>query len=282
MPTDIGTLSAPFFGGSQGFQSNPAYYAYGNNPYGGNASFSGGLAATTPRENEFFSQYPYNVSYPYGSPAGATAAPEGVFSGGRTSAFFGPSGVPYDELSPGDRNYHRTVDAYNQQRQFSDLAYGQFRNVVGQQRQEIERGFNDAFDYTERQGETARSRALDREDQLASELSSRSGGFDAQYAYNRRGLADATTRQLSAIDEGIGRLYSDLSLSRTSATTNVLGSLGQSYLAQADDYLTFLQQERSLLAGQQAQVGSQKDYSGLYNLLGSVTQGISYIAGNKG
>lgn len=269
------------FGSGQGFQSKPVYYAYGNQPFGG-ATLQGGIPAFNPREQEFFSQYPYNVSYPYGSPAQGTAAPEGVFSGGRTSAFFGPSGVPYSELqSSGDREYQRIIDSYNRQRQFSDIAYGQFRNVLGQQLGTVQAGFAEAQDALSQQGQAARQRALDRESQLAAELSSRSGGFGDQYAFNRRGLADATTRQLASIDEGIGRLYSDLALSRTSATTNVLGSLGQSYLAQADDYLTFLSQERSLLGGYQPNSANPRDYSGLYNLLGSVANIGGYVAGKK-
>lgn len=220
----------------------------------------------TEREFNYFDVPGLAAQSPYGSPAEVTQYAGG---GPRSSAYFGPSGIQYETLDKGTRDIHRILDQTNLQRLYTDQSYDRFRGALGEQLGEVDRGFAEAFGYADKQGGLARRRTLDRETQLASEISARSGGRGYAEDYMRRGLAADTSLQLAQIDEGIARMYSDLALGRTGARTNVLGSLAQSYLGQADDFFNLYQSEQALLQGHPALMQKQRDYSGLYNLIGA-------------
>lgn len=235
----------------------------------------------TPRETEFFQQGLYPITYPGGSPAGSTQQP-GVYGGPRFSPFFGPSGLPYDQLSSGDRAYHRIVDAINLQRGFTDTSYANVRDLIGAQAGSIGRGFDEAQNYVGQFGQNARRQALEREDQLAAQYQGQTGGRSYAYDYARRGLSADTTRALSAIDEQIGQLYSGLALQRAGQESGIYGNLATTYLQQLDTYQQLLAQQFSLLGGYAPESSGGRDYSGLYNLAGSLAQAGSYYAANKG
>jgi hypothetical protein len=237
----------------------------------------------TQKEIEFFKKGDYAISYPGGSPAAGTLPQDpNLFSGPRFSSFFGPTGVPYSELSSGDRSFMRITDAYNLQRLFTDEAFGQYRAGLGQQQERIQQGFDEAQAHLQTAGRSARRTALEREQQLSSEMSARTGGRTYAYDYMRRGLAADTTRTLADIEESLGQLYSGLALQRTGAESGVLGLQASSYLQHADTYQDLLAQQFSLLGGYAPSSARQRDDSGLYDLAGSIAGAAGYYFGQGG
>lgn len=240
-----------------------------------------GSSGITQKEKDYFSTY-FPSFAPGGSPAASTVpADPQLFSGPRFSPYFGPTGAQYDALSPADRTYHRITDQYNLQRLFTDQAFAQARSGLQEQLETVRSGFGEATAALDRQGGAARRRALEREQQISAEMQARTGGRSYAYDYMRRGLAADTTRALADIEESLGSLYSGLALQRTGMELGVLGNISTSYLQQAETYQDLLAQQFSLLGGYQPQGARDRDYSGLYNLGGSLVNAAGYYFGQK-
>lgn len=224
---------------------------------------------------EFFSPtqkqgFPAN----YGG-AGATAfipSTDYGVGGYRTDVFAGPSGIAYSNAEPGTANLLRLQDKFNQQRLFTDVAFEKGREDISRQFGAIGQGFDKAEGALQRYGRSQRQTALDRETQLAGELSARSGGQSYLYDYYRRSLSQDTTRSLMQVDEQLGQLFAGLYTQRGLTEAGILGSRAGTYLQQADVYQSLLGQQVSAELGYAPGDQGPRDYSGIYELIGSLSQ----------
>lgn len=235
-----------------------------------------GLQQQSPGEAEYFDTY--SATFQGGSPVSATFSQPGTFGGPRFNAFFNPAGTNYSSIGDSsDITYHRIVDAFNQQRLFTDQSYGAARAGLDSQIDTIRSGYEEAQGYVDDLGRASRRRALDREQQLGAQLQARAGGRTYAADFATRGLASDTTRLLQEIDAGLANTYAGLITQRTGAEAGVMGARASSYLDQASVYQSLLAQQFSLLGGYAPDPG--RDRSGLFSLIGGATQAIGYGLG---
>lgn len=202
--------------------------------------------------------------------------------GYRTSLFSDPAGNPYSSYNdPSTIELARIEDKYNLQRLYTDIQFEEGRKDITRQLGAVQQGYGQAENALSRYGRSAKQTALDRETQVAGELSARSGGRSYLYDYYRRGLAADTTRSLQAVDEELAGMFAGLYTQRGLAEAGIIGSRAASYFQQADTYQSLLAQQLAVEKGFAPGQSAPRDYSGLYDLFGSLANAAATYYGSS-
>ena len=149
--------------------------------------------------------------------------------------------------------------------QRNDFFQGLRRNKLQTALKELGGGFDDAGKQLSRSGNVAKRDVGIQEDlsrgRLEQNIFNTGFGNSSIKANAERGLGSDTSRRLAEIDQGLGRLFSNLAIQRAQATTQVRGQIADTFGQQGLAQERFA--DRNLDLNTTSFQGPQLDFSGI-------------------